>query len=105
MSRGSGGGINRGSVWRGSGDAFPTSHLRNQSVDCSRIPSASRTLKEKYAGDAKESLPSSMKERAEENETVGTSARWGEGGRGRAGVREREKGGMVFVNPSTSGFY
>lgn len=86
-------------------DAFPTSHLRNQSVDCSRIPSASRTLKEKYAGDAKESLPSSMKERAEENETVGTSARWGEGGRGRAGVREREKGGMVFVNPSTSGFY
>lgn len=56
-------------------------------------------------GDAKESLRSSMKERAEENETVGTSARWGEGGRGRAGVREREKGGMVFVNPSTSGFY
>lgn len=68
-------GINRGSVWKGS----VTPHLKNQSVDCSRIPSASRTLKEKYAGVAEESLRLSIKERVEENETVGTPARGGEG--------------------------
>lgn len=61
-------------------DAHLRSHLKNQSVDCSRIPSASSTLKDKYAGVAEESLRSSMKERVEENETVGTPAREGLGG-------------------------
>lgn len=53
-----------------------------------------------------------MKERVKENETVGTLARRGGEGEkkgrvreGRGRVREKEKGGMVFVNPSTSGFY
>lgn len=67
------------------------SHLKNQSVDCSHIPSASCTLKKKYSGVVEESLILSMKERVEENETVGTPARRGDGskkGRVREGTAE-----------------
>lgn len=80
---------------------FPEPHLKNQSVDCSHIPKASHTLEEKYAGVVKASLGRTGKEKVEGNETVGTTAE-------RGGGQERQSdgdGGMVFVNPPTSGFY
>lgn len=67
---------------------FSKSHLKNQCVDCSRIPSAYYTLKEKYAEVAEESLRLSMKERVEENETVGTQIEVG--GRKKGRVRQGE---------------
>lgn len=76
---------------------FPKSHLKNQSVDCSHIPSASRTQKEKYARVGEESLRVGVKEG--ENETAGNGATGvggvnrevGETGRGR--VRGKGEGG------------
>ena len=58
---------------------------------------------EKYAGVAEESLRLSMKERVEENETVGTRVRGGgrakKGLRGRVRVREKEKGEWSLLIP------
>lgn len=92
---------------RGMGDLFGKAHWRfskshpkNRSVDCSRIPSAYHTLLEKYAGVVEESPRLRMKERVEENETVGT---WVEGEEEKGGEREwgrqREKGDCSLLIP------
>ncbi|CAB1452841.1 unnamed protein product [Pleuronectes platessa] len=76
----------------------------------SQVMIASRTLKEKYARVAEGSPRSEY-----EGERGGEMRQWGlelEGVGGGRGGREWERqsegegeGGMVFVNPSTSGFY